>query len=366
MPTTVRASVFTAADAPLVTERLELAEPVGDQVRVRMRASGVCHSDLHTVNGDWPATGPLVLGHEGAGVVEAVGPGVLDVQPSDHVVLSWFAPCRRCAHCASGRAWACSNSKATSHTLPDGSVPLRRSDGTPVAPYLGLGTFAEAVVVPESAAVRIPPDVPFAVAALIGCAVTTGVGAVVHTAGVRAGESGVVIGTGGVGQAIVLGLRLVGAHPVVAVDLSDDRLELARELGATHTIRGDDPDLRRRVKQLTGGADHAFEAIGNPATIELLPRLIGTGGNAVIVGMTAMGQRVGFDPFKLADQGKRILGCNYGSSVPAVDFPRLAALYGSGRLPLDRLIGATVGLEGTNRALSDLRRAVGLRTVIAF
>lgn len=366
MPTTVRASVFTGTDAPLVTERLELADPVGDQVRVRMGASGVCHSDLHTVNGDWPAAGPLVLGHEGAGVVEAVGPAVMDVEVGDHVVLSWFAPCRRCARCASGRAWACSNSKATSHTLPDGSVPLRREDGTPVAPYLGLGTFAEAVVVPESAAVRVPADLPFSVAALIGCAVTTGVGAVLHTAGVRAGESGVVIGAGGVGQAIILGLRLVGADPIVAVDLSEHRLALARELGATHTVSGDDPDLRRRVRELTGGADHAFEAIGNPATIEVLPRLIGTGGNAVIVGMAAVGQRVSFDPFRLADQGKRILGCNYGSSVPAVDFPRMAALYRSGRLPLDRLVGATVGLEDTNHALSDLRRAVGLRTVITF
>jgi S-(hydroxymethyl)glutathione dehydrogenase/alcohol dehydrogenase len=236
-----------------------------------------------------------------------------------------------------------------------------------VPAFLGLGTFAEATVVPESAAVPVGDDVPFSVAALIGCAVTTGVGAVVNTAQVRPGDSAVVIGCGGVGQAILLGLGLVGADPIVAVDLSDDRLALACELGATHALRGDDPDLGDHVRSITGeGADHAFEAIGLAVTIEMLPALVCRGGQAVIVGMPAEDVTVPLDPFDLADSGKRVLGCNYGSSVPSVDFPKLARLYASGRLPLDRLVGKTTTLDTVDGALDDLRRAVGLRTIIRY
>jgi S-(hydroxymethyl)glutathione dehydrogenase/alcohol dehydrogenase len=174
-----------------------------------------------------------------------------------------------------------------------------------------------------------------------------------------------VLGCGGVGQAILLGLNLVGANTIIAMDLSDERLALASDLGATHLLRGDDPDLAGHVRAITGGGvEHAFEAIGSPGTIELLPQLIGRGGQAVVVGMPAEGVRVTFDPFDLADQGKRILGCNYGSSVPSVDFPRLARFYASGRLPLDRLVGQTIALDAVDGALEDLRRAVGLRTVI--
>ena len=361
----VSARVFTQPSEPLDAEELRLTEVRDDLVRVRLRASGVCHSDLHVAAGEWTADGPLVLGHEGAGVVEAVGPGVRDVCPGDHVILSWFAPCRRCEQCARGRAWLCTGTKALDNVLPDGTTSFFRRDGTPVRAFLGLGTFAEETVVPESAAVPIPTDLPFPVAALIGCAVTTGVGAVTNTARVRPGDTSVVLGCGGVGQSILLGLGLVGADTVIAVDLSDERLALAREFGAAHTLRGDDPDLSDHIHAITGGgADHAFEAIGAPATIEMLPRLIGRGGQAVVVGMTPEGVRVDFDPFDLADQGKRILGCNYGSSVPSVDFPRLAHLYASGRLPLDRLVGRTVALDAVNEALEGLRRAVGLRTVI--
>ena len=356
--------VFAGVDSPLAAERLHLDEPREDLVQLRIRASGVCHSDLHVVNGDWPADTPMVLGHEGAGEVEAVGPAVRDVGPGDHVVLSWFAPCRRCPACASGRAWACADTRSVENRLPDGSTGFHRADGSQVWPYLGIGTFSTRVLVPESAAVAIPAEVPFGVAALIGCSVTTGVGAVCNTARVRAGESAVVIGCGGVGQAILLGLALVGAHPVVAIDLADDRLEQARALGATSTIRGDDEGLLARVRDVTGGADHAFEAIGLPPMIETLPAMLGAGGTAVVVGMPAIEARASFSPFELADQGKRILGCNYGSSVPAVDFPRMAALYLGGRLPLDRLIGSTRPLREANEALDDLEHAVGFRTVL--
>jgi S-(hydroxymethyl)glutathione dehydrogenase/alcohol dehydrogenase len=288
---------------------------------------------------------PLVLGHEGAGVVEAVGPEVRDVRVGDHVVLSWFAPCRRCRQCAAGRAWLCLETRALEH---------RSACAEGVHAYLGLGTFAEATVVPESAVVAIDPLVPPHVAALIGCSVATGVGAVLNTAGVRAGESAVVVGCGGVGQAIVLGLALVGADPIVAVDLSPERRAQALALGASSVAEVVDG----------GGFDHAFEAIGRASTLEALPGLIGRGGQAVIVGMPAEGVRVAIDPFDLADQGKRILGCNYGSSVPAVDFPRLARLYLAGRLPLEALVGRRRGLDEADAALADLRDAVGLRTVL--
>ncbi|MFF9351515.1 alcohol dehydrogenase catalytic domain-containing protein [Streptomyces sp. NPDC014734] len=363
-PRLTRAVVHDPATGETGIRTLTLAAPRADQVLVRVMASGVCHSDLHIVEGDWPTDTPLVLGHEGAGVVEAIGPDVHDVSVGDHVILSWFAPCRRCEACAAGRAWLCGNTKAVSNTLPDGSTPFSDEHGEDVLPFLGVGAFSEYVVVPEAAAVPVDRNVPFDVGALIGCAVTTGVGAAVHTADVRPGDSAVVIGCGGVGQAVVLGLRTVGAHPIVAVDLSEERLELARSLGATHTLRGDDPDLTARVHEITGGAHHAFEAIGRPATIETLPGLLRAGGQAVLVGMTAIGAKVSIDPFDLADQGKSILGCNYGSSVPAVDFPRLAALHRAGRLPLDRLIGNRGTLTDVERAFGDLRAGVGLRTVL--
>ncbi|NJC72611.1 alcohol dehydrogenase catalytic domain-containing protein [Planosporangium thailandense] len=362
---TIHGRVLTAAGAPTVETPLELVEPDGDLVRVRLTASGVCHSDLHVANGEWSAPLPMVLGHEGAGVVEAVGPQVRTLRPGDHVALSWYAQCGHCRRCRSGRAWLCTGTRATSHELPDGRTSLRDAHGAPVHAFLGLGTFAEAAVVPEAAAVAVPDDVPARIAALIGCAVTTGVGAVLNTAQVRAGDSAVVVGCGGVGQSILLGLALAGAHPIIAVDLSDDRLAHARALGATHVLRGDDPDLVAHVAAITDdGADHAFEAIGRPETIEQLPSLVGRGGNAVLVGMPAEGVRASFDPFDLADAGKRVLGCNYGSSVPAVDFPRIAGLYRSGRLPLDALVGAVRPLAELDAAFGDLRDAVGLRTVL--
>jgi S-(hydroxymethyl)glutathione dehydrogenase/alcohol dehydrogenase len=358
----MRALVLEGAGA-LRAADLTLPDPAGDQVRVRLTASGVCHSDLHARDGDWTVPLPLVLGHEGAGVVEAIGPDVRDVAVGDHVVLSWFAPCRRCMNCAAGRAWLCTGTRALEHPC---AAPGFHA-------FLGLGTFAEATVVPESAAVAIDPAVPAEVAALIGCSVATGVGAVLNTARVGAGESAVVVGCGGVGQAIVLGLVLAGADPIVAVDLDPGRREQALALGATRAVAAADAALASdgdaaRACGAGGpapsGFDHAFEAIGVAATLEAMPGLLARGGQAVIVGMPAEGVRIAVDPFDLADQGKRLVGCNYGSSVPAVDFPRLARLYLAGRLPLDRLVGARRPLEEAGAALDDLRAAIGLRTVL--
>ncbi|MER6915062.1 alcohol dehydrogenase catalytic domain-containing protein [Streptomyces sp. NPDC000594] len=334
------------------------------EVEIEIRAAGVCHSDLHIVTGDWPSDRSLVLGHEAAGVVTATGPGVASLEAGDHVVLSWFAPCRRCRRCVAGTAWLCTGTKAVANTHPDGTTPFTDDRGEPVWPYLGLGAFTRRLVVPEVAAVKVPDELPFGIGALLGCSVTTGVGAVVNTAGVRPGESAVVIGTGGVGLSIVMGLRLIGADPIIAVDLSPERLATARRFGATHTLDGAATDVAAWCQREFGGVEYAFEAIGNPRIIGTLPDMLASGGAAVLVGMAATGATASFNAFDLADQGKRILGCNYGSSIGELDIPKLARLYLSGQLPLDDLVGRTRPLSEAAEAFDDLRSNTGVRTIL--
>ncbi|AXG81440.1 alcohol dehydrogenase catalytic domain-containing protein [Streptomyces paludis] len=364
MPTPLSpAVVFSPADG-LRTREVSVRPAGPGEVEIEVRAAGVCHSDLHIVSGDWPTDRPLVLGHEAAGVVTATGAGVTSVRPGDHVVLSWFAPCRRCRKCAAGQAWLCTGTKAVDNTLPDGGTAFTGADGERIWPYLGLGAFTGRLVVPETAAVKVPEELPFGIGALLGCSITTGVGAVVNTAGVRAGESAVVIGTGGVGLSVVMGLRLVGADPVVAVDLSAERLAAARRFGATHTLDGAREDVAAWCREHLGGADYVFEAIGSPKVVETLPGLLTSGGAAVLVGMAATDATASFNLFDLADQGKRILGCNYGSSVGEIDIPKLARLYLAGRLPLDELIGRTRPMSEAADALDDLRTNTGMRTIL--
>ena len=348
-----------AAQEPVV-----VAAPGPGQIRVSIRATGVCHSDLHIVNGDWPSEQPLVLGHEAAGVVDETGPGVTTIRSGDHVVLSWFAPCMRCSNCAAGRGWLCTGTTALANTLPDGSTPFKDSEGQELWPYLGLGTFAPHVVVPETAAVKVDDDLPFTVGALLGCSVTTGVGAVLNTARVPTGASAVVIGCGGVGLSAVMGLKLAGAHPIIAADLSPEKRAKAQELGATITVDPRETDLTEYVHDLLGGVDFAFEAIGNEKVIETLPGLLAPGGAAVLVGMTRFGARSSIDPYDLADQGKSILGCNYGSSVARVDIPRLAKLHLAGHLPLEQLIDNVRPLSEACLALEELAAGTGLRSVL--
>ncbi|WP_299535860.1 alcohol dehydrogenase catalytic domain-containing protein [uncultured Streptomyces sp.] len=334
------------------------------EVEIDVRAAGVCHSDLHILSGDWPSDRPLVLGHEAAGVVSAVGAGVTGLAVGDHVVMSWFAPCRSCRKCLAGMAWLCTGTKAVANTLPDGTTPFTDEQGEEIWPYLGLGAFTNRLVVPETAAVKVPDELPFGIGALLGCSISTGIGAVMNTANVRPGESAVVVGAGGVGLSVVMGLRLVGADPVVAVDLSPERLAAAERFGATHTLDGAATDVAAWCQENLGGADYAFEAIGSPRVIETLPGMLTSGGAAVLVGMAAVGATGAFNLFDLADQGKRVLGCNYGSSVGAIDIPKLARLYLAGRLPLDELIGTVRPMEQAAAAFEDLRSAVGTRTIL--
>jgi S-(hydroxymethyl)glutathione dehydrogenase / alcohol dehydrogenase len=365
----VRAAVIERSGVAPIIESLTLAQPGAGEVRVRMTASGVCHSDLHVRDGEWERPGPIVMGHEGAGIVEAVGPGVDPGLVGRGVALSWLVPCGRCAHCRRGREWACSASSSLGHAMADGTTRLARSDGSPVLAYCGIGTMAEAAVVPVGAAIPLPDGVPGEVAALIGCCVSTGVGAVLRTAAVEPGSSVVVIGLGGVGLSAVMGAVLAGASRIVAVDVAPAKLQLAQELGATDVVlaSGDAAATIAAVRDVTdGGPDYAVEAIGRVATIEQAVAMLPPGGTAVLVGMTPFGARAAFEVFPFVDGGRRIIGSNYGSSVAAVDFPRYADLYLAGRLPVDRLIDRRIALDDLESAFDRLRRGEGHRQVIVF
>ena len=374
-PIEIRAAVL---DRPGVATRIEtlLLDPPGPgEIRVRMAAAGVCHSDLHVRDGEWEREGPIVLGHEGSAWVEMLGPGVAEAVPGLRVgglvALAWLIPCGRCRACRAGRVWSCSASPSYTHRMPDGAAALHRpgSVGGDVLTYCAIGTFADRQTVPAAAAIPVPDGTPPEVAALIGCCVTTGVGAATKTAEVAPGSTVVVIGLGGVGLSCVMGAALAGAARIVAVDRVAAKLDLARAVGATDGIvaAGDATATLAAIRDLTdGGPDTCFEAIGLPATIETAIACLPTGGTACLVGMTPFGVRASFEPFPFVDGGRRILGSNYGSADPAVDFPRYAALHLAGRLPADRLVTGRTGLDGLEDAFAAMRRGEGVRTIIGF
>ena len=372
-PTTVRASVLDRPGVATRVETLTLDEPRSGEVRVRMLASGVCHSDLHVRDGEWDRPGPIVIGHEGAGVIEAVGPGIDErasrLAVGRLVALAWTIPCGRCRSCLAGRTWECPDSPAYGHQMLDGTTRLHRGDGTPVLSYCAIGTMSQAQVVPAAAAIPMPDGTPAEVAALIGCCVATGVGAVTKTVPLDAGASVAVIGLGGVGLSAVMGAALAGAGTIVAVDRVPAKLELARGLGATDVVlAGDDPRATEAaIRDATaGGPDVCIEAIGLPSTIETAVACLPNGGTAVLVGMTPFGARASFEVFPFVDGGRRIVGSNYGSAVPSQDFPRYAALHLAGRLPIERLITARIGLDEIETAFDRMRRGEGVRSVVVF
>lgn len=364
------AAVLNGVDRPLDIEILELPEsPPPGEVLVEMAASGLCFSDLHVMKGDWAAPTPLVLGHEGAGIVRAVGKGVSTLAEGDHVVLCWTPSCGSCRFCVIGRPALCdvAKAKASKHVMPDGTTRLSRHS-QPVHSYIALGTFGQFAMLQESAAIKIRPDVPLAQASLVGCAVTTGIGAVINTARVEPGASVIVIGCGGVGLNILQGARLAAAHPIVAVDREPAKLDAASRFGATHTVNSAEVDLCEAVADITGGRgfDYGFEAIGLPGTTEDAITSIGKGGTAVLVGQVATGQRIAVDPLIISDQEKVIRGSNYGSARPAVDFPRILDLYTTGLIDLDSLITQTVGLSQINAGFDAMRNRSSIRTVVDF
>jgi S-(hydroxymethyl)glutathione dehydrogenase / alcohol dehydrogenase len=370
----IRAAVLERPGAEPRIEDLTLDEPRAGEVRVRMAAAGVCHSDLHVRDGEWERPGPIVMGHEGAGYVEALGPGVdgaaTGLAVGRLVALSWLVPCGACRSCRAGRVWECPVSPSYTHRMPDGSSRLRRAaSGQEILSYCAIGTMASSQVVPAAAAIPMPDGTPPEVAALVGCCVATGVGAVTKTLPVEAGASVAVIGLGGVGLSAVMGAALAGASRVVAVDRVASKLDLARSVGATDTVLagGDAAATAAAIRDATdGGPDVCVEAIGLPATVELAIACLPTGGSALLVGMTPVGQRASFEVFPFVDGARRIVGSNYGSAVPAVDFPRYAALHLAGRLPVDRLVTARIGLDGLEDAFARMRRGEGVRSVIEF
>ena len=371
--TSIRAAVLDRPGVPLRIETLELDPPGPGEVRVRMAAAGVCHSDLHVRDGEWEREGPIVLGHEGSAVVEALGDGVAaaypGLRPGVLVALAWLIPCGACRSCRAGRVWSCSSSPSYTHRMPSGRAATHRPGGGDVLTYCAIGTFAERQNVPAAAAIAVPDGTPPEVAALIGCCVTTGVGAATKTADVQPGSSVVVIGLGGVGLSCVMGAALAGAGQIVAVDRVAAKLDLARAVGATDGIlAGPNADeTLTAIRDLTdGGPDTCFEAIGLPATIETAIACLPTGATAVLVGMTPFGVRASFEPFPFVDGGRRILGSNYGSADPATDFPRYAALHLAGRLPAERLVTSRIGLDGIEEAFAAMRRGEGVRAIVTF
>ncbi len=364
-----RAAVLDRPGARSRIEDLELAPPGPGEVRVRMTASGVCPSDLHVRDGEWDRPGPIVLGHEGAGVIEALGSGVDELQVGQPVALSWLIPCAACRACASGRPWACVASPSFLHRMRDGGTRWQRSGGEEVLTYCAIGTLAEAEVVPAAAAIPIRDGLDPAVAALIGCCVATGVGAVTKTAEVPPGASVVVIGLGGVGLSCVMGAALAEADTIVAVDRVPSKLATAISVGATETVlAGDDPATTLEALRAAtgGGPDFVFEAIGRSDTIELAIAALPIGGTAVLVGMTPLGVRASFDVYGLVDGSRRILGSNYGFADPQVDFPRYAALHLAGRLPIDLLVDRRITLDDLEDAFDGLRRGAWTRQVVVF
>lgn len=365
------AAVFRKPGEPMSIETVSIPStpPRGD-VLVRMKASGLCHSDLHVILGEWEVPTPMILGHEGAGVVEAVGEGVSGVAPGDHVILTWTPPCRRCRYCVSGRPVLCDEvaRHSANHLSFDGRTRIRTVDGQEVYSFAGTGTFGEYTMVPESGAIPVRADAPFEQASLVGCAVTTGVGAAINTANVRPDETVLVLGCGGVGLNAIQGARLVGARRIIAADLSVTRLEQARHFGATEVVNTSEEDLAERVPQLTDGrgVEVAIEAIGLPATIEAAYASLARGGRAVIAGQVPDGLTITIDPFVMSDSELQLIGSNYGSSRPAIDFPQLIDHYLHDRIDLDALVTRVIGLDEINDGYDELKRGIGIRSVIKY
>lgn len=340
----MRAVVLRAPDAPPRLEEVELSSPRPGELLVRIEAAGVCHSDYHYMTGDLTAPLPLVLGHEGAGIVEEVGAGSSGrIRVGDRVALLWRPRCGRCAACVAGNPVLCELGpvQAQAGGLPDGTSRLSLPGGGELHHLMGVSCFAERVVVNENAAVPVPDGVPPEVAAISACAVITGVGAVFHEVREAEGRSLLVFGAGGVGLSSVMGAALVGAHPLIVVDVDEAKLELARELGATHTIDARHEDVVERVLAITGGAGvpWAIEAVGRAQTLEQAIACVAPGGTLIAVGLGATGAGFEVPLNQLVQRQKRIVGSLYGSSNPPLDLPRIFSLYLAGKLPIDRLIG---------------------------
>jgi S-(hydroxymethyl)glutathione dehydrogenase/alcohol dehydrogenase len=360
----MKAAVMRALNAPLAIEDVSVDRPAAREVLVRTIATGVCHSDLHVLEGSLPNALPTILGHEPAGIVEAVGAEVRHVAPGDHVIGCLSAFCGVCEYCVTGRPHLCEG-QATMR--PPHERPRLAKDGEAIVQFAHLSAFAERMLVHENALVRIRPDVPLDRVALIGCGVTTGLGAVFHRARVVAGTTAVVIGCGGIGLSVIQGCRVAGAGRIVAVDTMAWKLELATRLGATDVVDAAEGNPVPRVVELTsGGVDYAFEAIGNPATVRQAVRMTRKGGTIVMIGVVPAGTSVELPGADIVLREKTVLGCMMGSNRFRIDMPRYVELYRSGQLRLDEMISARLPLAGVNDAFAALRSGTAARSVIVF
>lgn len=359
----MRAAVCHAFGSPLLVEEVELSPPGPGEVSVRLDACAICHSDIAYVEGWWGGTLPAVYGHEAAGVVTEIGAGVEGLRRGEHAVVTLVRSCGSCFFCARGLPALCE----TTFALDDRS-PLRFRDGRAIAQGARTAGFAENVTVHASQVVPVPAEIPAASACLLACGVATGFGAVAWTAEVEQGASVVVVGVGGVGLNSIQAAALAGASPVVAVDVSAAKLEVAPSFGATHTVDATVSEVREAVLALTGGrgADYVIVTVGAVSVIEQSIGLARRAGTVVIVGMTADGATAAFDPGALAHDGVRIVGSKVGSVRPAEHLPELAGLYLTGRLKLDELVSREYPLEAINEALDDARHGEALRNVIVF
>jgi len=353
---------------PLEVTELELAPPGPDELLVRVRAAGLCHSDLSVIDGSRPRPTPMALGHEAAGEVVDAGPGAGGFAPGDRVVLAFVPACGSCEPCRSGRPALCEPGAAANAagTLLSGARRLRDGGGAEVNHHLGVSAFADHIVVSSRSAVRVSEEVPFEVAALFGCAVLTGVGAVVNSADVGMGDRVAIFGLGGVGLAALLGARMAGAAIIVAIDVVPAKLDLARELGATHAVLAEEGAVETVRDATGGGADQAIETVGSERVLAEAYAATRRGGTTVAVGLPHSDRVLALPALSLVAEERTLRGCYLGSGVPALDIPRLAALHLAGRLPVDRLVTHHIALDEVNEGFDRLVAGEAVRQVVAF
>jgi len=362
----MKAAVLNRIPGELEIEDVSIDKPAANEVLVRTVGSGLCHSDLHFMDGHWQTKLPAIMGHEGAGIVEAVGENVHYVKPGDHVITCLSVFCGQCRYCLAGHLSLCNNPAPTSR--PRGSAPrATNAKGESLAQFARLGAFAEMMLVHENAVVKIREEMPLDRASLIGCGVTTGLGAVFRTAQVQAGSEVVVIGAGGIGLSALQGARIAGASKIIAVDVEDAKLDVARQMGATHVVNGAKDDAVAAVKEITGGGvDYSFEAIGLKQTVEQAWAMLRPRGTATVIGMVPFGTKIEIPGHEIFMEEKMLRGSMMGSNQFRLDMPRFVDLYLDGKLMLDEMVSHRIKLEDINHGYDLMRRREATRTVITF
>jgi S-(hydroxymethyl)glutathione dehydrogenase/alcohol dehydrogenase len=365
MSNAAKAVVYRAGNRQVTVEDIQVAPPKRNEIAIKMVACGVCHSDLSATNGTLALPPPLVLGHEGAGIVSEVGEGVTEFQPGDRVLSSFVRMCGKCGACSRGRPVLCEHASEALYTLPDGTVRTHDGDGNPLNVFCGVGVMAEYATIHVDSAIKIDSDLPLQSVAIVGCAVMTGVGAVTNTANIEPGARVAVFGIGGVGLNAVQGARLAGADRIIAVDTNPDKLAIAQNFGATDTVNAGTEDVVKTIRGL-GSVDYAFECVGSGALVSQAYRCVGLGGTVVVVGVAPQDDQTSFGTFSMPAGERCIKGSWYGSARPQHDIPRLLSLYRHGQLKLDELITRTYSIEEGPQAFADLENGLNARGVIVF